>query len=86
MIKGITPSGFKFVIENEALDDWEVFEAISELDDKPQLIIKVAKMLLGSEQYSSLKEHCRENGRIKLTKMSEEINLILSSNQETKNL
>lgn len=85
MIKGITQNGFEFVIEKDALDDWEIFEAISELDEKPQSIIKVAKLLLGQEQYSSLKEHCRENGRVKLTKMSEEINYILSSNKETKN-
>ena len=85
MIKGITKSGFEFKIEDETLNDWELFEIFDELDENPSYIIRLAKKLLGAEQYDQLKKKCTQDGRVLFTLMNEEIFEILSANQETKN-
>lgn len=85
MRKGTTSNGFNFKISDEALDDWELVEALDELEDNPQRMVKVAKILLGTEQLNTLKESCKENGRVSLKKMTSEITDILNSSKETKN-
>lgn len=85
MITGETTNGFKFEIEDKALDNWELLEIIDELDKNPQRIVKVAKIVLGMDQLEALKESCREDGIVSLSKMSAEISEILNSNKETKN-
>ena len=85
MRKGTTSNGFNFKISDEALDDWELVETLDELEENPQRMVKVAKILLGTEQLNALKESCKENGRVSLKKMTSEITDILNSSKETKN-
>lgn len=88
MLEGKTKSGFEFNISDETLDDWELFEDISEMDEKGGELkfIKAAKRLLGQEQYESLKEFLRNNeGRVSATLMSETISEIFFSTNEGKN-
>ncbi len=87
MIVGETKSGFKFEIEDAALDDWELLTALSEVDDgNVRMLTKLPKMLLGAEQDKSLTEHLREaNGRVPASKMTEAIRDIFDSAKELKN-
>lgn len=89
MITGETQTGFKFEIDEAALDDWELLDALSEVDNgNMKMLTKIPVMLLGVEQAKSLKEHLREpNGRVPATKMSAAIKDIFthSSNNSLKN-
>lgn len=87
MLEGKTKSGFAYKVEDDALDDWELLEALTKLDDgDPLVVVKIPKLLLGEEQANALKEHLRnKNGRVKATQMTEEIGEIMNSNQEAKN-
>ena len=87
MITGITESGFNFEIEEEAIDDYELFENLCAIDngDISKSTI-VADGDLGKEQLKRLKEHCRnENGRISTTKMIDEITQIMLNCKTGKN-
>lgn len=82
IIKGKTESGFEFEIEKAQLDNYELFEAIAELEEKPMTITKVIKLLLGDEQKKRLVDHCRgENGITSIESMNNEITEILTHNQ-----
>lgn len=87
MITGETNSGFKFEIEESALDDWELLSALSEVDDgNMKMITKIPEMLLGKEQAKALKEHLRnEKGRVPASAMTAAIGEILNSSKELKN-
>lgn len=74
MRTGTTTSGFHFEIDDSALDDWELVEALSEVDEgKPNKIVTAIKLLLGSEGATALKEHCRRDGRVSATVMMSEV-------------
>ena len=66
MLTGKTTTGFEFTIEDSALDDWELLEALADIDDgKTQKIGTAVKLLLGKEQADALKDHCRnDEGRV----------------------
>ena len=87
MITGITESGFNFEIEEEAIDDYELFENLCAIDNGDiSKIPIVADGYLGKEQLKRLKEHCRnENGRISTTKMIDEITQIMLNCKTGKN-
>lgn len=89
MIKGKTGSDFEFEVSEAALDDWELLEILSEIDDgKTQKLGAAVKLLLGDEQAEKLKEHCRTDGRVSASAMFKEISDIftaLKSSRETKN-
>ena len=86
MIKGQTSTGFDYTLEDEVLDDWEVLELIDEIEEKPNVMVRLAKRLLEDKQYKALKEHCTVNSKVKMRVMMKEITEILNVNQETKNL
>jgi hypothetical protein len=87
MITGTTPSGYDFSIEESQLDDWDLIETISDIEEgDPIKIVKAAKLLLGDDGLSQLKEHVRtKNGKVTVTAMTEEITAIFSSNTDLKN-
>lgn len=83
-IEGTTKSGFDYKIEKDALDDWELVEAISQMDG-PTGSVKFIQAFLGDKQYAALKEHCRnERGRVKASQMEKEVTEILNANKPTK--
>ncbi len=73
-MKGITKSGFVFDINEDCLDDYETLEVLIQANngDKVALFTAVER-LLGAEQKERLKDHLRENGKVRATKMVEEI-------------
>ena len=86
MIKGKTKSGFLYELDKERLNNYELLEAIEELEENPLVLSRVVNLLLGKEQTEKLKDHLRtENGIVPTEKMSEEITEIFQNQGETKN-
>ena len=86
MIKGKTKSGFSYELDKERLNNYELLEAIEELEENPLVLSRVVNLLLGKEQTKKLKDHHRtENGIVPTEKMSEEITEIFQNQGETKN-
>lgn len=87
MITGKTESGFEFTIEDEALDDYELLEALCDVDHgNAGMLPLIVTHLLGEEQKENLKNHIRkENGRVSASKMIEEVIEIFHANDQGKN-
>lgn len=86
MIKGKTKSGFSYELDKERLNNYELLEAIEELEENPLVLSRVVNLLLGKEQTKKLKDHLRtDNGIVPTEKMSEEITEIFQNQGETKN-
>lgn len=86
MIKGKTESGFEYEISKARLENYELIEALSEIDQNPLLLPKAVNLLLGNEQAYKLKEHLRDNeGLVSTERLSKEIEEIFQSQKETKN-
>ncbi|MGO5579251.1 hypothetical protein ACTP1G_00850 [Streptococcus milleri] len=84
-IKGTTSTGFKFEVLKERLANYELVEAIAEVDENPLVLPKVVKNLLGP-QAEDLKEHVRdENGLVPLNRLMAEIEEIFNSKTSLKN-
>jgi hypothetical protein len=69
-----TPSGFTAEIDQTAVDDIELVEDLSRLDQGDLLAVSSAlKRLLGEKQKKALYDFCRdpETGRASLTKVSQ---------------
>lgn len=85
-MKGITETGFEFEVDVQALDDWEVLEQLSEMEEGNMLYApRFVKKILGKEQGKALIEHCRVDGRVPTEKVLSEIFDIFSKIKEGKN-
>jgi hypothetical protein len=86
MLTGKTTSGFEYVISKARLENYELIEALSEVDENPLLLPKTLNLLLGKEQANKLKDHLRDDeGLVSFEKLSNEITEILQNQNETKN-
>jgi len=86
MIKNTTTTGFKFEIDERALDNYELLELLNDVDENPLLVTLVTKMLIGAEATAKLKDHVRdEDGFVSTEAMSKEIGDIFKASKETKN-
>lgn len=86
VIKGETSTGFGYEISQENLNNYELVEALGEMEDNPLVIAKIVNLLLGKEQADNLKNHVRiDGGTVPTDKMSDEIKEIFESQKETKN-
>ena len=74
-ITGTTESGFQYTLPPDAIDDYELLEDLSSVDNgDASKITRAARQLLGDAQIEALKDHVRkENGRVPASKMIEEI-------------
>ena len=81
MLKGTTPTGFDFAIEDANLNNYELVELIGELDENPLVIPRVVNLLLGKEQAKALKDHVRVDGKVPTDKMTAELENIFTSKQ-----
>lgn len=83
-IKGTTSTGFEFEITQDRLNNYELVEAIAEVDTNPLIFPRLIKLMLG-EQAERLKDHVRtEDGLVPLDKLSNEIQEIFESQQQVK--
>lgn len=80
MLKGTTKSGFNFDIEDKRLNNYELLEAISEVEESPLALPRVIKLLLGDSKAKALKNHVRDDeGFVSSEKLSAEIMEIFES-------
>lgn len=83
-IKGTTSTGFDFEISEERLSNYELVEAIAEVDTNPLVLPRLIKLMLG-DQAERLKDHVRtSDGIVPLDKMGDEIKDIFESQQALK--
>lgn len=85
-LKGITKTGFQFEVSQDRLENYELVEALAELDENTLALPKVVNLLLGKEQAMKLKDHIRsKDGIVSGEKMSNEIKDIFEKQKQTKN-
>ena len=86
MITGKTQSGFEYRIDDTVSDDYELLELMGAVRGGDTLaIFELVERLLGKEQKDKLKEHCRdEDGKVKISRMSQEIVDIFSGSDVKK--
>ena len=86
MIRGKTTTGFEYEVTRARLENYELIEVLSEVDQNPLLLPKTVNLLLGKEQTEKLKDHLRdEEGLVSSEKISNEIMEIFKNQTETKN-
>lgn len=86
MLKGTTESGFVYEISEDRLNNYELLEYISEIEDNPMVLPKVVKGLLGAEQTIALKNHLRnDDGIVPAEKFGQTIEEIFQNHNQTKN-
>lgn len=75
MIEGTTKSGFSFSIQEENLDNWDLFDALALADEGHAEKLRVAgHILLGKDQFKKFVDHLRdENGKAKTTDVIREL-------------
>lgn len=63
--------GIKVTIDPASLDDWDLMEAIYDLQEYPDRnalkVVPFLRLLLGETQYESVKAHLRDPGTGRLT-------------------
>lgn len=87
MITGRTSSGFEFHLNENTMDDYELLEALCEIDngDYSKTTLMVEK-LLGKEQKNDLKEHVRnKEGKVLSSLILAEVMEIFKACKEGKN-
>lgn len=83
-LKGETTSGFAYQIEQARLDNYELVEAISEVDTNPLVFPKLLRLLLG-DQVDALKDHVRdEEGFVSTEQLMAEVQDIFGNHQVKK--
>ncbi|MCC9894719.1 hypothetical protein HK149_01525 [Streptococcus agalactiae] len=76
-----TSSGFEYKIEESRLKNYELVEALADLESNPLSLPKVLRLLLG-DQVESLKNHLRaRDGTVSTEALMEEVKEIFESGQ-----
>lgn len=72
LIKGKLENGFKFELDAEKLDDYDLVQRMKELDNgNGGNLPEMLNLILGEEQTEALKEHVRtESGRVPYSAMA----------------
>ena len=74
MVQGKTRTGFEFTVDEAVMNDMELIDALADtMSENPLAFSIVCTKLFGAEQKKRLYEHCREDGRVPVEKISEEI-------------
>lgn len=91
IIKGQIESGFEYELNVETLNDYEILEYFTEVDDGNTLAIpRLINKVLGKEQATELKNHLKsvsEDGKVTMEAMEKAFTEILttSKSKEVKN-
>lgn len=86
MLKGTTKSGFNFELDEDNLNDYELFKLIAGLEENQWLLPKLVTKLLGEEQEKRLLDHVRTpDGKVPMNVIDKEITDIFSLSKELKN-
>lgn len=85
MLKGKTSTGFQFEIAEGALDNYELVEALADIETDPLSVTKVVTLLLGKEQKEKLKDHVRnDKGVVTTTALMKEIEEVFKTQNKVK--
>ena len=85
MAKGKTETGFKFEVNDNIAEDYELIEMIAEVEENPLVTPKLLNKLLGAEQVKALKDHIREeDGTVNVYKMLAEVKAIFEALTDSK--
>ena len=87
MLEGKTTSGFRWKLEDDALDNYELLEALREIDTGNEAaVVDMINLLLPEEEKKALKDHIRsQSGRVSAKKIIQEVAEILEASKEGKN-
>ena len=86
MIKGKTDSGFEYEVSKNVANDYELVEALGELETNPLLLSTIVNKVLGKEQTNKLKDHIRtDEGIVPTDVMMQEVMAIFNGEKEIKN-
>lgn len=86
-IKGITADGFEYEINSKRIENYELIEALAEVDENPLFLPKVIKLLFGVDQEKKLKDFCRDEcGIVSTEKMTKVLMDVFDGQKQTKNL
>lgn len=86
MVTGTTTNGFSYQIPDDALDDYELLEALTSVDNGNSTdIFVVVNLLLGKDQLEDLKKHLRKNGRVSAKAVIATVTEILQNCRQGKN-
>ena len=86
MLKGTTKTGFNFELNEDNLNDYELFKLITGLEENQWLLPKLVTKLLGEEQEKRLLDHVRTpDGKVPMNVIDKEITDIFSLSKELKN-
>lgn len=87
MLTGKTTAGFEYTIDETTLDNMELLDALSDLENGDILAVsKVVTLLLGVEQKKRLYNFLRlDNGTVPVDAVSNAVVEILQANTTTKN-
>lgn len=84
-LTGVTKSGFSYSILEKNIKNYELVEALGELDTNPLALPRVLNLLLGKEQTQKLKDHVRdEDGIIDTEKVTLELEDIFKAQERLK--
>lgn len=85
-MRGVTKSGFEWDVNAERLDDWEILEILSDMEDGKMLAApKLLKKVLGDKSRDLL-DHCRkDDGTVPTQAVLDEVFEIIGSLKEGKN-
>ena len=83
---GVTKSGFAYSILEKNVRNYELVEALGELETNPLALPRVMNLLLGKEQAQKLKDHLRdEDGIVDTEQITSELKNIFESQKRLKN-
>lgn len=84
-IKGTTSTGFEFEINQDRLNNYELVEAIAEVDTNPLVLPRILNLMLGP-QAQNLKDHVRTyEGIVPLEALMSEVEEIFANQKSVKN-
>lgn len=85
MKKGKTSTGFTYSIDESVFDDMELLEMLSEVDKgDTSMLPGIIVRLFGEDGKKKLYDHCREDGRVPITRIGQELAEIFGGSDESK--
>lgn len=84
-LTGVTKSGFAYSISEKNVKNYELVEALGELDTNPLALPRVMNLLLGKEGTKKLKDHVRDkDGIVDTEKITAELEDIFKAQERLK--
>ena len=82
---GVTKSGFNYSIPQKNLKNYELVEALGEVDNNPLVLPRILNLLLGKEQTQKLKNLLRDDdGIVDTDKITAELEDIFKAQKKLK--